>query len=162
MPYTFTVKDEDLDRFLRSIVTYSARPKVKGWLASAGLNWDKYWDLPLDARVHFVNACLWAGMFPTPECVLEILKKEKRTGPCNAFINFRDKWWRNTKEIRDLVIKVYNRMDADLFLILLKRKNKYPILEYCKKEFLPLALTVKRVTENKFLMEMVTKRLKEV
>ena len=162
MKYTLTIIEEELTPFLRSIITHSSRLRVKKWLTDMGLSWDKYWDLPLDARVHFINAFLWAEILPTPTLVLEILKKEKRTAPQNAFINYKDKWFRDIPIIKALMKRVYAQMDIDLFLKFSKRERTLTeVLSSCKKEYLPLAMSNPFVIAESWYRNLIAGRLKE-
>jgi hypothetical protein len=160
MKYTLKVDDSDLKSFLKSIIIHSRRGLVKGWLKQMGLGWKKFWDVQAGARTHLIKALIWAEEFPTPKQVLDILDIEKFVGPRNTLLNYSSVWWMNDTGMDAVMREAYEAMTADQFLKIVKI-NYYRVLSECKKEFLPLAMTLKTIANHHGAMHIITQRLKD-
>jgi len=158
--YNITVSEDNLKPFLRSITSHASRLLVKEWFTSAGLVWEKYWTLPLDARPWFIKALIYAEIFPSPKEVLEILKNEKRSAAKSALIKYGDVWWMASTSFDKVMEATYKKLDQGLFLKLVK---VYPhqILNKCDRDYLPLAMAIPKIAANNYYMEIISKRLKE-
>ena len=158
--FQINVSENDLKHFFRSIITHTSRFLVKKWLEESGLVWKAYWGIPLDARPWFIIALLWSEIYPTASQVMRILENEKRQAATSAILNYYSTWWSNTKPMQDVMDKVFENMTTKVFLKYVK-KNSYIVIQHCKEEFLPLVMSIMSITNDKYLMADVHRRLKD-
>jgi len=145
MLYTITVNDEELKCFLKSIISHSSQEFVKGWLKQMGLRWKNYWDLPQEARPFLIKALLWAGVFPTLPQIQRIVWEETRQSSKSAILKSQETWWSQSKEMKALLEQFYQSLTQNQFLYLVRKgQSSYAcyVLNFCPKEFLPLAMGI--------------------